>query len=102
MNQKKGAQPGNRNALKHGFYSRVLSQEETLALLQADSLDGLDSEIAILRLKICQLLERDPDNLNLMLRASAILARLLRIKHQLNPQQAKGLQQAVGNVLREV
>lgn len=102
MKRKKGAQPGNRNALKHGFYSKVLTEAEKLELQQAVSVEGLDAEIAILRLKISQLLVRDPDNLDLMLRASSILARLVRVKYQLNPQQRKGLKQAIGNVLREV
>ena len=102
MKRKKGGQPGNRNAMKHGFYSRVLSQADILALQQADSVEGLDTEISILRLKLSQLLERDPDNLHLMLQASSTLSKLLRVKCQLNPQQTKGLKQAIANVFREV
>ena len=30
MKRNKGAQPGNRNALKHGFYSKVLTLSEQL------------------------------------------------------------------------
>ena len=102
MKRKKGAQPGNCNALKHGFYSRVLTQAELLSLQQAVSVEGLDAEIAILRLKICHLLVRDPDNLDLMIRASSILARLVRVKYQLCPQQRKGLKQSIGNIMREI
>ena len=102
MKRRRGGQPGNRNALKHGFYSRYLSHEEILSLQEAESLQGLDSEIPILRLKFGQLLDRDPDNLNLMLHASTALGRLLRLKNQLNPQQVKGLEQAVGDVMREI
>ncbi|GEM_PF-688678 len=102
MKRTKGGQPGNRNAMKHGFYSKVLSQEDVQALQQARSVSGLDSEIAIVRMKFRQLLERDPDNAELMFRASAILARLVRVDRQLKPRQAVGLQQAVGNVMREL
>ncbi len=102
MKRKKGAQPGNRNAITHGFYSKVLTEADKLELQQADSVEGLDAEIAILRLKICHLLVRDPDNLDLMIRASSLLARLVRVKHQLSPQQRKGLKQAIGNVLRDI
>src|SRR3989304_1088842 len=42
MKRTRGCQPGNRNALKHGFYSRVLSQQDFLALQQADSLEGFN------------------------------------------------------------
>ncbi len=44
-----GAQPGNFNALKHGFYSRRFSDMERLDL-EALMEDGLDSEIAMLRI----------------------------------------------------
>ena len=75
---------------------------EKLELQKADSVEGLDSEIAIIRLKICQLLVRAPDNLDLMIRASSLLARLVRVKYQLSPQERKGLKQAVGNIMREI
>ena len=65
MKRGRGGRPGNRDALKHGFHSRVLSREDILALQQADLLERLDSEIAILRLKTNRPLQRDPDNLNL-------------------------------------
>ncbi len=102
MKRKKGAQPGNLNALTHGFYSKVLTEADKLELQEADSVEGLDAEISILRLKFSQLLVRDPDNLDLMLRASAILARLVRVKHQLSPHQRKGLKQAIGNIVRDI
>ena len=101
MKRNSGGQPGNRNALKHGFYSRVLTQAELLSLQQAVSVEGLDAEIALLRLKISHLIERDPDNLALVLQASSTLARLVRVKY-LSPQQGNGLNRAIGNVLREV
>lgn len=102
MKRKKGAQPGNRNAWKHGLYSRVLSQPEYLSFQKAASMEGLDIEIALLRLKISQLLEHESGNFNLILRASSTLARLLRVRCHLNPQQSKALELAIGKVLREV
>jgi len=62
---------------------------------------GLGDEIALLRLKIFQLLERDPDNLNLVLQASDILGRLVHINY-LSPRHDNGLKLAIGNVLREI
>jgi len=43
-----GAQPGNRNALKHGFYSRLLLPDEKKSL-NGDSLGQLNDEITMLR-----------------------------------------------------
>jgi len=53
--RKKGAQPGNLNALKHGFYSRRFHKQEL------DDLDtippGVLSEIALMRVSLRRLFE---------------------------------------------
>jgi uncharacterized protein YjcR len=50
--KKRGAPRGNQNARKHGFYSRVLDDAEELDFEQATEVEGLDEEIALLRVKI--------------------------------------------------
>jgi len=50
VKRNKGAQPGNRNARKHGFYSKVMTRSEKLELQKAVSVEGLGDEIALLRL----------------------------------------------------
>jgi hypothetical protein len=49
--RKRGAQPGNLNALKHGFYSRSFKELEN-ADLEAMIAEDLDSEIAMLRVVV--------------------------------------------------
>jgi cell division GTPase FtsZ len=49
--RKRGAQPGNLNALKHGFYSRNFKDLEN-ADLEAMIAEDLDSEIAMLRVVV--------------------------------------------------
>lgn len=100
MERKKGAQPGNFNALKHGLYSKSLTRSEKLQLQKSDSAHGLDVEIALLRLKISQLIKRDPRNLQLLLHACTTLGRLERVRYSC-PQKDKDLKQAFRNVLRE-
>jgi hypothetical protein len=46
-----GAQPGNTNALRHGFYSRRFCRAEKDDL-QRNLLNNLDDEIALLRVAI--------------------------------------------------
>ena len=56
MRRKRGAQPGNVNAWKHGFYSRrfrALELNDLEAVLQ----DSLDDEIALLRVMIRRVFE---------------------------------------------
>jgi uncharacterized protein YjcR len=46
--RKPGAQKGNKNALKHGFYSELLTQKEQARLNKIKEID-LDDEIKLLR-----------------------------------------------------
>lgn len=102
MKLKRGAQPGNDNAFKHGFYSKIMRKAEIPALEQAGSIQGLDNEIAIVRLKLRQLLKYDPNNLPLIFQANSNLAKLLRTRNDLSPLQSDDLKKAIANVLRQV
>ena len=97
--RKRGAPKGNQSARKHGFYSKVLDEAERLSLVNAIEVEGIDEEIAVLRVKIAALLEKDPDNLRLILEATNTLARLLRTKYNLDKTQGKGIKEAITGVL---
>jgi hypothetical protein len=99
---KKGTQKGNQNARKHGFYSKVLDETEQVQFQAARDIQGIDEEIALLRVKIQSILEHDPENVNLIMRATGILARLIRTKYELDAGQSRGLKEAIGNVMREI
>jgi len=99
---KKGAPKGNQNARKHGFYSKVLDEAERLDFELATGVEGIDDEIALLRVKIKSLLERDPENIKLIMQASNTLARLVRTRYKISKEDKKGLKEAIGNVLRDV
>ncbi len=100
--KKRGAPKGNQNARKHGFYARVLDEAEQLDLELASGVEGIDDEIALLRVKIKSLLERDPENINLIMQATNTLAGLVKTRYNIAKEQRKGLKEAIGNVLRDV
>jgi hypothetical protein len=75
--RRRGGQPGNRNAVTHGFYSRPLSDERETAMSQADEIQGLDEEIALLRYKIRRLEELDPDNVKLIIQSVNTLSNVI-------------------------
>jgi|SRR3990172_4157325 len=58
----RGAQPGNQNARKHGFYSPTISPEEISLVWNAVNLKGIDPAIAVIRVKLHQALQYDPAN----------------------------------------
>ena len=50
--RKPGGQQGNQNARIHGYYSKVLDEDERKYYRQAAQFDGLDGEIVLLRVKL--------------------------------------------------
>ncbi|HEX7474951.1 MAG TPA: hypothetical protein VF318_03215 [Dehalococcoidales bacterium] len=83
MSHKRGAPFGNQNARKHGFYSKVLTERDQQNLSRAAAVKGLDDEIALLRVKLKSVVERDPDNLELISNAVVSIARLLTARNKL-------------------
>lgn len=102
MQGKRGAPRGNQNARKHGFYSKVLDEAERLDFELATGVEGIDDEIALLRVKIKSLIERDPQNIKLIMQATNTLARLVRTRYHISKEDKKGLKEAIANVLRDV
>ena len=90
------------SAAKHDFYARALDEAERMELEEAATIEGLNSEIAILRLKLRQLLEEYPERIDLQMRAANTLARLIHIRYNITAQQKKNLREAITTVLREV
>jgi hypothetical protein len=97
-----GAPKGNQNARKHGFYSKVLDEAEQFDFESATTVEGIDDEIALLRVKIKSLLAHDPENIKLIMQATNALARLLRTRYSINKEDKRGLKEAIANVLRDV
>ena len=100
--RRRGALKGNQNARKHGFYSKVLDESEKLDFALATGVEGIDDEIALLRVKIKSLIAHDPDNIALIMQAINTLARVVSTKYNLSRKDKKGLKEAIGNVLRDV
>ena len=99
---KRGAPKGNQNARKHGFYSHALSEAEKLKLEQARGMEGIDEEIAILRVKLGEVIEKEPDRLDLHLEAANTIARLVRTRYNITKEQKKSLKEAIASVLTEI
>ena len=100
--KKKGAPTGNQYARKHGYYSKVLDAEERLDYEQATEVEGIDAEIALMRVKIKSLVARDPENVRLIMQSVNALARLIQIKYNIGKNDKQGLKEAIFNVLRDI
>lgn len=99
---KKGAPLKNQNARKHGFYSRALTEAEQLEMDEAVYVEGIDQEIALLRIRLRDLVESSPDRIDLQLEAANTIARLIRTRYQISQEQKKSLKESIHKVLTEV
>ena len=93
---------GSPTAKKQGFYSRVLDEAERLDFALAADVNGIDDEIALLRVKIKSILEHDPENVKLIMHATNALERLIMTRYKITREQRKGLKEAIGNVLKDI
>ncbi|MFC1925621.1 hypothetical protein ACFLW2_02870 [Chloroflexota bacterium] len=99
----RGGQPGNQNARKHGFYSRILTETEKQYMEEAEGVTGLDGEIAMLRIKFLQLLQNQPDRIDLHLKAAGVISRLVKTRHSITQNNDEdALTKALTNVYRDV
>jgi len=99
IRRKQGGQPGNQNARKHGFYSKVLDAEERRDYEEAKNCVGLEDEIALLRAKIASVLRHDGQNLRLLFIAMATMCRLIATQRHMVTNDAAGIKEGVRKAL---
>jgi hypothetical protein len=92
----------NRKQKKPGFYARVLNETEKLEIAEAVTMEGLDEEIAMLRMKLRELIQNAPDNIDLYLKTINTLARLVGIRYNITKEQKKSLKEAISKVITEI
>ncbi len=61
--KKANAAGGRQNVKRQGFYAKVLDEAERLDFELASGVEGIDDEIAVLRVKIKSILGDDPKNI---------------------------------------
>jgi hypothetical protein len=83
----RGAQPGNRNARKHGFYSRNLTPAEICEFLNITNAKRIDRETAVLRIKLQSVLQSNPGNRRVLMEAVKLLVNLSAAKYDLDKSQ---------------
>jgi len=64
--------------------------------------EGIDEEIALLRVKLRELLQNQPDRIDLHFETANIIARLVKTRYQISKEQKKSLKDAIAKVLTEV
>ena len=84
------------------FYARALTKAERLRLSKAREVEGLDQEIALLRLRLQQLVEKHPDKVELLFKGVNLLLRAVTAKYRLSPKAHDDLAKSIYGVLENV
>ena len=87
---------------KPSFYARALSAAEQLEMGDACRVEGVDDEIALLRVRLRRLAEEAPERIDLQLDLANAIARLVKTHYQISSEQKKSLKAAITRVLEEV
>ncbi len=85
-----------------GFYSSVVSEAEQLKLPEAMDMEGLDQEIALLRVRLVQLLREQPDNTALIFKGIDLLVRTVGSRYRLSKKSKDDLSEAIEGVLNGI
>ncbi len=83
IRRRRGAQPGNHNALRHGFYCRNKVVVDRDKLPARAAVKELDHDVALSRATLRRLYAKDPDNVELITRTLSLHDRLLRTRQHL-------------------
>ena len=68
----------------------------------AYQVEGIDDEIALLRVRLRELAENSPERIDLQMDMANAIARLVRTRYQISSEQKKSLKTAIARVLEEV
>jgi hypothetical protein len=80
--RKRGGQPSNRNAVRHGFYSANLTPREIRELFRLLERRDIDRDVAVIHIKLNHALRIAPGNRRLLLEASRLLAKQYALAYQ--------------------
>jgi len=87
---------------KDDFYSLALKEGERVLLEEARKLEGLDEEIALLRVKLNSLLANDPEDTRTFLKGIELLTKAVAARYRLSQKAEDDLYENILGVLRGI
>lgn len=78
-------------AAARNFYHGAVDQAERLDLERAQEIEGLDDEIALLRVRLKRAVEEHPQDVQLLVKGLDILVRAVGARYRLSPKSRKDL-----------
>jgi len=84
------------------FYQDALDSNQRVNFSKAASLEGVNEEISLLRVVIKKILDDDPENTKMLIAAVNLLAKLVKIRYTITPEQKQSLREAIQNIIKDV
>ena len=101
--RRRGAQPGNKNARTHGFYSKHFVENARKDLrAAANELSGLDRELYLTVWRTQLVFKNDPDNIAVQEKATAELINLVRLKYDVGVKDVDGITNALQKMAYDI
>ena len=84
------------------FYADVLSEAERARLDAARNMEGIDEEIAVLRMKLRDQFMRNPERMDLVFKGMNMLTRAVATKYKLSPKSRDDLNDSIVGVINGI
>ena len=84
------------------FYEKALSEAERLDLPEARQMEGLDEEIAVMRVRLKRALEERPQDAQLIAKGLNLLVKAVATKYRLSPKARKDLSDSIAGVVQGI
>jgi len=84
------------------FYGAALDQAERLDLELAQEIEGLDDEIALMRVRLKRAVEQHPEDVQLLVKGLGILVRAVGARYRLSPKSRKDLAENLAAALNSL
>jgi hypothetical protein len=85
-----------------GFYEEALSEAERENLPEARLMEGLDEEIAVMRVRLKRALEEHPQDVKLIAKGLDLLVKAVAARYRLSPKARKDLSDSIAGVVEGI
>ena len=82
------------------FYASRMTRTDKKRLADAQVVRGLDSEVALLRLKLGNLVDNDPDNIPLIFKGADLIVRAVAARTRVSKDSPEDAEQGIYNMLK--
>jgi hypothetical protein len=95
----RGGQPGNQNARKHGFYADNLNEQELTDVRKLIDAEGMDPQLAVLRVKVQSALGSAPGNHRVLMEGAKLISDRCNSQYDLSIPERSALKKATRDIL---